>query len=138
MSRDQDSCAKLREVQFLKREKKWVPYPEVDDYALYTTGVPGPLGGDVIFSRTGTDATLSDNLASLHHPLPQKSTSPCERKKKTRRGRLVKVGAKRSEDRMQNKKGRGKNINKKNGQQSEIMETDEREREREQKKTKFQ
>ena len=100
--------------------RKWVPYPEADDYALYTSGVPGPPSGDVIFSRTGTDATLVDKLASLHHPLPQKSTSPCERKKKKRRGRLLKVGARRSGDRMQNKKGRGKNINnkKKNGKQS--------------------
>ena len=40
-------------------------YPGVDDYALYTSGVPGPLSGDVIFSRTGTDATLGDKLASL-------------------------------------------------------------------------
>ena len=102
---------------------------------MYTSGVPGPLSGYVIFSRTGTDATLGDKLASLHHPLPQKSTSPCERKKK-RRGRLLKVGAKRSGDRMQNKKGRGKNINnnKKKTENSRKSWKRTRERERERKR----
>ena len=61
VSRDQESCAKLRVVQFLTWKK--------------VGSVPGgrrlrvvylPLSGDVIFSRTGTDATLGDKLVSLH------------------------------------------------------------------------
>ena len=56
---------------------------------------------------------LATNQRVYITPFPKEHV-PVREKKKTR-GRLLKVEAKRSGDRMQNKKGRGKNINNKNG-----------------------